>query len=216
MQLIGNLFQVITLLFLNSPSTSCIIDMQRRIAVIESNQLYFASIMPQPLQNDITPTPTITSTLTPTITLTTTPTITPTTTPTMTITQTASATTPSILETLPAGTATSKLTFSPTVSQSTATRIDISTTTPIIIIVPGGATPTPTLIPFPTLAFNPSELEASGQLLVIQYEPNTLATIKNGANFPWRELLQLWPIGVLAGIWIILGVWFLISQKTTD
>jgi hypothetical protein len=97
--------------------------------------------------------------------------------------------------------------------QATATPVYVSTPTPIVIVVPAGPTPTPTLIPFPTLNFLPKEEGLNGDIQAVQYQSTTLEELKNGIHFNWRKIIQLWPFGVLAVIWIVLGIWFLASEK---
>jgi hypothetical protein len=97
--------------------------------------------------------------------------------------------------------------------QATATPVYVSTPTPIVIVVPAGPTPTPTLIPFPTLNFFPTEEGISGEIQALQHQSTTLEELKTGVLFNWGKIIQLWPFGVLAVIWIVLGVWFLASEK---
>ena len=97
--------------------------------------------------------------------------------------------------------------------QATATPVYFSTPTPIVIVVPSGPTLTPTLIPFPTLNFLPTEDGLNGEIQAIKHQSTTLEVLKNGELFNWGRIIQLWPFGVLTVIWIVLGIWFLASEK---
>ena len=158
-----------------------------------------------------TPTPTATAggSTTPTLTP---GTLTPAPTGTPSESQTAS---PSPTLTSSSPTPTSQAPLFPTFTSApfeTPTEIFLETETPS-----GPPSETPTLIPFPTVTFQYPEESTTGSLLTIQHQPGSPDLPKESTAALWAgRLLRLWPLALLALVWLMIALWFLIAQRFAE
>lgn len=158
---------------------------------------------PSPTNNLSTSTSTITSTTAPS------PSGTLDTTLTVTTSPTSSEFTPSHTPTL-SPTLTPGVTASPLV-MATATPLEATSTSPLLEY-----TQTPTLIPFPTVTFIYPEENPIRTMLASFREPDLLALQKE-LDIPWQKrMMSFWPLCLLGGLWLLLGAWFVYSQRRVD
>jgi hypothetical protein len=230
-RLLTAFFSIIPWFLGDSPLVKTIYHFEEQPIFVEIPTISYARFMPQISEsefsriNQVTATETLTYTATLTATsitetvtqtLTATMTITGTApTPTTTMTITVTVQTPTVIST--SGTAT----LSPTLPQVTPTQVSVDTPTPVSISTPTPIIPTaiptvtPTLIPFPTLDFLSTRESVVGEFLSIQYEEKTLEILKHGISFKPQNFLRLLPLGILLVAWLLIGVWFLFTQKNS-
>ncbi len=129
--------------------------------------------------------------------------------PTFTLSPTSSGISPT--ET-PTSSATQTPTMFPSPTESFTTTPEQATLIPPM----AGFTHTPTLIPFPSVTFfypTPNPLRT----LLASFRQPDLPAIQKEEAIPWQSRFwRFWPLCLLGSLWLILGVWFVISQRQTD
>jgi hypothetical protein len=129
-------------------------------------------------------------------------------TPTSTVTITAS---PSPIQISATATDQPTTTWTP-VSQASATPVVIPTATPGGTLTPP-ADSTATLVPFPTITYIFPNTTSTQELLVIERQPDAQVKLNDQRTIFWRRLLELWPIVLIALVWIIIAMWFVIVRS---
>jgi hypothetical protein len=152
-----------------------------------------------------------TNTLTPSVA----PSVTRTTTNTATITHTPTTThTQAVISTT--STPIPSTTQTPTI-QWTATPIIVPTETPsgsANTQVPSGLTAT--LAPFPSITYVLASTQESQNLLIVERNPESRTRVQYYVNYIWHRFLTLWPLMVLAVLWIAIAAWFVLVQRRSE
>jgi len=107
------------------------------------------------------------------------------------------------------GTGVANLSFQPS---PTATPALLETPLPVHTVE---ITPvTPTLIPLPTIKFKPLRITETPGLFTFDHSAGSLVVTKQKTQKASDLILRFWPIGLVFLIWLIIGIWFLITQRS--
>ena len=79
-----------------------------------------------------------------------------------------------------------------------------------------GLTATATIIPLPTTTLQFPKATETGFLLMARRQPGSQDLLKQEGIAGLRRFRRLWPFVLLFVIWIVLGVWFMLSQLILD
>lgn len=75
---------------------------------------------------------------------------------------------------------------------------------------------TATLIPFPTITFQYPQVTRTGSLAYAQHQPGSPDLPKERVSPVWGRLLRLWPVLLLALVWLVIAIWFVVAQRFVD
>jgi len=151
----------------------------------------------------VTPTGTITPTISGTPTSTASPTI------TATITYTPSAS-PSRTNTFTQTPATGTVTVS--LSATTQITSQIETVSPTLVITPETALASATLIPLPEVTYQFPQAITTAELMIIEHSEDVPELSKGVGWLGFKQLLRMWPLLLVLLLWLVLGLWFVLTQ----